>query len=63
MLTLSSPVNRTVNMLTRTHAATSLGDADESHVHATVASVIGFLFINEIVASVSLSLVNGTVLN
>ena len=50
-------------MLTRTHATTSLGDIDESRVHVSVASVIDFPLIAGVVASVSLSLVDGAVLN
>ncbi len=42
-------------MLTRTQAIISLRDTDKSHVHLAVESVIGLSFINEVVASVSLS--------
>ena len=50
-------------MLTRTHATTSLGDIDESHVHVAVASVLGFPLVTGVVASVSLFLVDVAVLN
>ena len=47
-------------MLTRTHATTSLGDIDESHVHVAVPCVVGFSLITRVVVSLSLSLVDRT---
>ena len=41
-------------MLTRTHATTSLGDIDKSHVHVALATVIGSSLIPGVATSVSL---------
>ena len=64
MLTLSSPVNRTVNMLTRTHATTSLGDTDEVHTHVVlcILSVDGVSITSGVVSSIMLLSVNETTL-
>ena len=39
-MTVSSPVDRTVKMLTRTQATTSLMDIDVSHVHGLTLCIL-----------------------
>ena len=51
-------------MITRTHAIISLRDSDKSHVHVQVAvePVVGLFFVTEVVTSVSLISLKGTVM-
>ena len=62
---MSSPVNRTPSITTRTHASVSLGHTDESHIHTHVAveSVVSLAVITNVVSPVILSSVVGSVLD